>query len=66
MTLSIPAFDTDAMRQIADYQAHELLDDVDYVAVRRDVWKTLKADHLAAADQIELMAAALEQARRAA
>lgn len=61
MTLPIQHFDTDAMRQIASYQAHELLEDADYVAVRRDVWKILMADHLAAADHIDLLEFALKQ-----
>lgn len=54
MTLPIQHFDTDAMRQIADYKPPAPWDmPSGHVLVERSIWNTLVADHLAAADHID-------------
>lgn len=56
MTLPIQHFDTDAMRQIADYKPQyydQPHGGTPYVVVDMSVWNTLVADHLAAADHID-------------
>ena len=62
MTLPIQHFDTDAMRQIADYSPGTRRDNLGYyVVVDRSVWNTLVADHLAAAEHIDELEFALKQ-----
>lgn len=64
MTISVPTFDTEAMRQIADYKP-QFYDHphggTPCVVVDMAVWNTLMADHLAAADHIDLLEFALKQ-----
>lgn len=58
MTIAIPAFDVDALRQVADMYPTPPADPVE---LERQ-WRTLIADLQAAADQIEI----LDHARKAA
>lgn len=50
MTDMPPHFDTDAMRQILDYQP---IDHGHYLEIDPKIWRVLVADHLAASEHID-------------
>lgn len=59
--MDVPVFDVDALRQMADVDLP-----VEDPERALSLWRSVRADLLAAADHIELQAVALEQRRVAA